>query len=81
MSWIRQIEPREATGALKDLFDAASKRAGKVFNILKIQSLNPRTLKSMLDLYMASMFGPSPLSRAQREMLAVVVSAANQCRY
>jgi AhpD family alkylhydroperoxidase len=27
------------------------------------------------------MRGPSPLSRAQREMLAVVVSAENECFY
>ena len=32
-------------------------------------------------MYLAVMFGKSDLSRAQREMLAVVVSAANQCHY
>jgi len=27
------------------------------------------------------MYGKSPLSRAQREMIAVVASAANRCAY
>jgi alkylhydroperoxidase family enzyme len=38
----------------------------------------------MLDhyaLYRTSMYGPSPLSRAEREAIAVVVSAANDCFY
>jgi uncharacterized peroxidase-related enzyme len=34
-----------------------------------------------MDLYMAVMFGKSPLKRAQREMIAVIVSAANECEY
>jgi uncharacterized peroxidase-related enzyme len=34
-----------------------------------------------MDLYISVMFGKSPLSRAQREMIAVVVSSANQCDY
>ena len=42
MSWIRSIQPEEATGELKVEYDKAIKRAGKVFNILKVQSLNAR---------------------------------------
>ena len=34
-----------------------------------------------LDLYMTIMFGKSGLSRAEREAIAVVVSANNQCAY
>ncbi|MDZ7659008.1 MAG: carboxymuconolactone decarboxylase family protein [Fodinibius sp.] len=34
-----------------------------------------------MDLYMSIMFSKSPLSRAQREMMAVVVSVANDCEY
>jgi alkylhydroperoxidase family enzyme len=34
-----------------------------------------------MDFYAAVMYGVSPLSRGQRELLAVVVSRANHCRY
>jgi uncharacterized peroxidase-related enzyme len=81
MAWIKVIEPQEATGELKQEYDAAVKRAGKVFNILKVQSLNPAALQASMQMYRATMFGPSGLSRAEREMLATVVSWANHCFY
>jgi len=81
MSWIKTIEPREATGELKVEYNQAVKRAGKVFNILKVQSLNPESLRASMQLYLATMYGRSGLSRAEREMLATVVSRANQCFY
>ena len=81
MAWINTIEPEEATGALKAEYDRAVKRAGKVFNILKVQSLNPTSLHASMEMYLASMYGPSGLSRAEREMLATVVSWANHCFY
>jgi len=81
MSWIETIQPEKATGELKIEYDQAIKRAGKVFNILKVQSLNPESLHACMHLYLATMYGPSGLSRAEREMLATVVSRANQCFY
>lgn len=81
MSWIRQIPVQEATGLLRKLFDAALERAGRVWNIVHVMSLNPRTMDASLKLYGAAMFGPSPLSRAQREMLATVVSREQRCFY
>ncbi len=81
MAWI-SLEPEErAEGLLRRIYDAARARAGKVYQILRVQSLNPPVLKGSIDLYAAIMFGESPLSRGQREMLAVVVSRANHCRY
>lgn len=81
MAWIKVIEPEEATGELKTEYDAAVQRAGKVFNILKIQSLNPQSLHASMQMYLASMYGPSGLTRAEREMLGTVVSWANHCFY
>jgi len=43
--------------------------------------LNPEQLRSSVDLYLKLMHGSSDLSRAQREMLAVVVSSVNRCHY
>ena len=81
MAWIKLVDESEARGLLARIYDSAIKRAGKVFQILRVQSNNPESLKASMNLYTATMFGKSPLSRAQREMLAVVVSRANECHY
>jgi uncharacterized peroxidase-related enzyme len=81
MTWIRVIPPAEATGELKELYERVGGTSGSVDNILTLHSLNPASLRSHYDLYRQCMFGPSELSRAQREMVAVVVSLANRCHY
>lgn len=81
MPWIHQVQNDAADGTLKQLFDAALARAGKVFNIVRIQSLNPAALEASMNMYRVLMFGPSPLSRAQRELLATIVSRVNACHY
>jgi alkylhydroperoxidase family enzyme len=82
MAWIRTVAPGEATGLLKRLYDEAFVRAGKLFNVLRIQSLRPEVLEIGVELYRELMFSPkSPLSRAQREMIAVAVSRSNDCHY
>ncbi len=82
MPWIRTIAPGEAEGILKQIYDEAVERAGKVFNVVSIQSLRPDVLAAGLDLYKALMLSDqSPLTRAQREMIAVAVSRANACHY
>jgi uncharacterized peroxidase-related enzyme len=75
------IDPDDATGPLKDEYDAAVARAGRVYNIVRSMSLRPGVLKRSMELYKAIMFGPSGLSRAERELLATVVSATNECHY
>lgn len=81
MPWIKQTSIEEASGLLKSQFDAALKRAGRVWRIVHIMSLNPRMLRDSIAFYATAMMGESPLSRVQREMLAVVVSSENHCRY
>ena len=81
MPWIRVIGLEEAGGFLKSQYEAAIQRAGRIWGIVSLMSQNPRAMKSSMDFYGAIMFGSSPLTRAQREMLAVVVSRANACRY
>ncbi|NNF51503.1 MAG: peroxidase-related enzyme [Gammaproteobacteria bacterium] len=81
MSWIKEIDEHEASGELAEVYAALQKMRGKVANILKIHSLNPRSLKNHVDLYMTLMFGDSGLGRGERESIAVVTSAANECDY
>jgi alkylhydroperoxidase family enzyme len=79
--YLRLIGEDEATGELRGEYEAAVARAGKIFNIVKAMSLQVSVLQSSMALYRAVMFGPSELSRAERELLAVVVSRANDCHY
>ena len=81
MAYLRLIDEDKATGELKREYDEAIGRAGKVFNIVKAMSLRPGVLRRAMGLYKAVMFGPSELTRAERELLAVVVSVENSCHY
>jgi len=81
MAHIPLIDPEDATGGLAAEYDAAVKRAGKVYNIVRSMSPNPAVLTRSMELYRAIMFGPSPLSRQERELIATVVSAVNECYY
>jgi len=81
MAWIKVIDENEADGELKQLYSPMTEPWGGVDNILKIHSLNPASLRAHFDLYVTLMRGKSGLTRIQREMIAVVASAANQCFY
>jgi len=81
MPWIDVIDEHDATGDLADLYDRIEASRGKLSNILRVHSLNPDALEEHLALYDALLFGRSPLRRAEREAIAVVVSVANGCAY
>lgn len=81
MAWIETIDEADASGTLKQIYDEQRCQAGAVANILKIHSLAPEVLRAHLAIYQAVMHASGELSRAQREMIAVAVSAANGCHY
>ncbi len=81
MPWIEQIPIEKASGLLKQLFDEAIARAGRVWHIVHIMSLNPPVLRDSIRFYTTLMMGESPLTRVQREMLATVVAAEAGCVY
>lgn len=81
MAWIGTVDPGDASGPLAAQYARAMARAGRIWNILRLQSLNPEALQASTAFYLAIMYGSSPLSRGQREMLAVVVSRTNGCHY
>ena len=82
-AWIEMLheDRNDLDPILRDMYDQMREPDGHVDNILKIHSLNPASLQVHYDFYKLVMYGPSPLSRAQREMIAVVVSTVNQCHY
>ncbi len=85
MAYVRQIEPAspEAAGSkiLSGIYAAAERRAGKVWKIVQVSSLQPRATRASLALYREVMLIPGALPRRVRETLAVVVSRANDCGY
>ncbi len=81
MAHIHLTRPGEAKGLLGKIYDDATERAGRVYQILQVMSPNPRVLRTSMAHYQAIMHMPSGLSRARREMLATVVSATNGCHY
>ena len=67
-------------GKLAEAYERIS-RGKPLDHILEIHSLHPQSLLDHYALYRTSMFGPSPLTRVERESIAVVVSASNDCFY
>ncbi|MGM0608899.1 MAG: peroxidase-related enzyme [Candidatus Muiribacteriota bacterium] len=81
MSFIKEISPGDAQGLLKDIYREIGGKRGKVSNIMKVQSLAPKAMKSHLDLYMDLLYGKSKLKRSERELVATAVSNENKCAY
>ncbi len=81
-AWIEVIPEEQAEGELELLYkqEYDNEKQG-TDNILAVHSLNPPTLRAHADLYHTVMHAKSPLSRSEREMLAVVVSVLNGCHY
>jgi uncharacterized peroxidase-related enzyme len=79
--WIKVPSERQAEGKLQEVYTKIRETRGKIANIMLVQGLNPQALQAHVELYLAVMFGRSALSRAQREMIATLVSARNGCQY
>ncbi len=81
MTWITTIDETEASDGLREAYDKVKSSRGRVSNIFKVHSLNPKVMKAHVDLYLSVMFEHEGLTRRQREMVAVVVSSLNECQY
>lgn len=81
MARISVIGEVDATGELAEIYRRLRKQRGKIANVHTIASLNPKSITAHMDLYVTLMYRESPLSRAEREMIGVVVSASNRCTY
>lgn len=79
--YIEPVHPDDAHGLVRKEYGAAVRRAGRIWNIVSIQSNNPEAMRDGMRLYRSAMYGESEITRAQREMMAVVVSIANECHY
>ena len=81
-AWIKTVPEDEAEGTLAELYAANTDPAhGVVDNILKVHSLHPESLLDHAQMYGTIMRSRSGLTRPEREMIAVVISAINGCHY
>ena len=82
MPWIETIDEDDADGVLQDLYRGMrDPGSGRVDNILKVHALHPEGLKAHFAVYRAAMQPTDGLSKAEREMVALVVSKTNGCHY
>jgi alkylhydroperoxidase family enzyme len=81
-AWIDVIPETEAEGELAALYDELrSPQTGRVDHVMAIHSLHPQSMRDHEQLYRTLMYGAGDLSRPEREMIGVVVSAVNRCHY
>jgi len=62
-------------------FDKCEEKLGLVPNVLRAYAFDEAKLRKFTDFYNEVMLADSDLSKLEREMIAVVVSAANRCHY
>ncbi|MDX1673528.1 MAG: carboxymuconolactone decarboxylase family protein [Longimicrobiales bacterium] len=71
-AFIRYVRPEE---------QAPEDRVEDSDNIVQIHSVSPPVMKAHEELYLELMHRGGPLHRREREMIAVRVSALNDCPY
>lgn len=81
MAHVHVLSYDDASGVARREYDEAISRAGRIWNIVSVQSQLPEVMRDSIRLYRSIMHGPSPLTRAQRELLAAVTSQINTCDY
>ena len=79
----RLAVPDEATlpDDIQSLFEQMRTKPGFVPNVYRAYSLRPQQLRGFIALYDSIMEADSGLTKAEREMIAVAVSAENHCFY
>lgn len=66
---------------LRKYFGACEAAIGFLPNVLEVYSFDETKLRAFIAMYNDLMLGDSKLTALEREMIAVVVSAANRCYY
>jgi alkylhydroperoxidase family enzyme len=81
MSFIGYISYDDASDDLKKLYQRFGGADKTPANVVRIAGHNPKAMENHVIFYRSIMFQDSPITRHQREMIAVVVSALNECHY
>jgi uncharacterized peroxidase-related enzyme len=80
-SWFPVPAEAELTDGLGGLFSKARERLGFVPNVFRVYAYRPERLSAWFAHFRLLHVATDGLSAADREMIAVVVSAANGCLY
>jgi uncharacterized peroxidase-related enzyme len=80
-SWFPVPDERELPGDLRKLFAKVRERLNFVPNVFRVYSFRPERLSAWFSHFRLLHEPTDHLSAADREMIAVVVSAANGCLY
>ena len=81
MPYVKTISYENSHGELREAYDIMIKTRGRIANVQAVSSLKPNIMKTLMAHVASVMFGESGVSRAEREMVAAVVSATNKCQY
>jgi uncharacterized peroxidase-related enzyme len=81
LTWLRVPSEEELPDDVLELWQAPLEKLGFVPNVLRLFALRPSHLVAWNAHYEDLMKGESGLTKAEREMIAVVVSVANRCEY
>jgi uncharacterized peroxidase-related enzyme len=76
------VPPRSALAPdLQKYFAVCDAKIGFLPNVLAAYTFDEQKLRAFVGMYNDLMLADSPLSKLEREMIAVVVSSANRCYY
>ncbi len=81
LTWLRVPSEDELPPEVLELWQPSLEKLGFVPNVLRLYALRPDHLVAWNAWYDEAMKGESGLTKAEREMIAVVVSVANDCAY
>jgi len=81
-AWIQMIQPEAAEGELRDVYAAVTSPHGTVDNVMKVHSLQPKTMLGHLQLYKSILHNlDMTLSVGFLEIVASYTSMINNCAY
>src|SRR5438270_3777927 len=80
-SWFPVPREQDLPSGLRGLFSKARERLGFVPNVFRVYAFRPERLSAWFSHFRALHQPTEGLSASDREMIAVVVSAANGCLY
>lgn len=81
MSYLKMVSVANSSGMIRRVYDAATARAGEVAEIIQVMSLDAKSAQASMNLYTNLMKTKNALTPTQRELIAIVVSNANDCYY
>lgn len=81
-SWIKIVQPEDADGELQRVYQEAQSPHGTVDNVMKVHSLQPKTMLGHLQLYKSILHNPDmTLPTWFLEVVASYTSMVNRCEY